>query len=323
MDVCASLKLYLARILESDKNNKILFLDDHTSNVISVLTSLIDLLKKNVIHVENIKKFLGTGATRGKIINSGLTHIDIIFILSPSSICFLIEFLDSISQYMQYDTIKIYFTESITREQLKDIASHDKNHIIDEIIEMYINQNFKKYQKSSQFGKFLIWIFYIHHYKHFLKNSFVAHKTRHPQSLGVVAFHTDARGPGHEPQRHCHSPTHCFQQPHRASERMGFNRLLLSHRSSRTPRHPQNQKRQGPPLPHQRRSHDPKQRDGIDKAPAGSFFPRCSVILHDVTKRHFKGFCASNPKDNHGNNKQHRDDLSSKTGGVAFSRKDQ
>jgi hypothetical protein len=192
-----------------------------------------------------------------------------------------------------------------------------------EIIEMYINQNFKKYQKSSQFGKFLIWIFYIHHYKHFLKNSFVAHKTRHPQSLGVVAFHTDARGPGHEPQRHCHSPTHCFQQPHRASERMGFNRLLLSHRSSRTPRHPQNQKRQGPPLPHQRRSHDPKQRDGIDKAPAGSFFPRCSVILHDVTKRHFKGFCASNPKDNHGNNKQHRDDLSSKTGGVAFSRKDQ
>jgi hypothetical protein len=48
-------------------------------------------------------------------------------------------------------------------------------------------------------------------------------RTLRPQSLGGSAFHTHARDPRHEPRRHCHSPAHGFQLPHRASVRMGFD----------------------------------------------------------------------------------------------------
>jgi transposase len=43
-----------------------------------------------------------------------------------------------------------------------------------------------------------------------------------------------------------------------------------------------------------------------------------SVILYDVTNSHFEGFCASNPKANHGKNKQHRNDCRQIAVGIAF-----
>jgi transposase len=43
-----------------------------------------------------------------------------------------------------------------------------------------------------------------------------------------------------------------------------------------------------------------------------------SIILYDVTNRHFEGFCASNPKAKHGKNKQHRNDCRQIAVGIAF-----
>jgi transposase len=48
------------------------------------------------------------------------------------------------------------------------------------------------------------------------------------------------------------------------------------------------------------------------------FSPSRSVILYDITNSLFEGFCASNSKAKHGNNKQHRNDCRQIAVGIAF-----
>ena len=132
MDLQNALLSYLTKIFNCEHGDKILLLDDYTTQIIGLVISFTEIIKKDIFLVGNVKTVE---------IHKQL-HIPIIIIITPESI-------PELTKILKCSTIKnihLYLTESITKNHLQEIAKFDIYNKIVNITEMYIN-----YQPIEQF----------------------------------------------------------------------------------------------------------------------------------------------------------------------------
>lgn len=132
MDLQNALLSYLTKIFGCESGDKILLLDDYTTQIMSLVISFTEIIKKDIFLVGNVKT----------IEIQKQLHIPIIIIITPESISELVKIL----KCSTVKNIHLYLTESITKNHLIDIAKFDIYNKIVNITEMYIN-----YQPIEQF----------------------------------------------------------------------------------------------------------------------------------------------------------------------------
>jgi vacuolar protein sorting-associated protein 45 len=124
-----SIRDYLDRILEDQKEMKCLILDAETVSIVSLVISQTEILQKDVFLVETIEKsILVPGSER-------LSHLAGVYFIRPTESN--ISLLQRALEYPKYGSYSIYFTNTISIQLLKELASADRLDLIKHVVEVF------------------------------------------------------------------------------------------------------------------------------------------------------------------------------------------
>ena len=124
-----SVRDYLDRILDDQKEMKALILDSETISIVSLVISQTEILQRDVFLVEKIEKTL--------IERNGerLGHLVGVFFIRPTEENILL--IQRSLEYPKYGSYAIYFTNSVPPQLLRDLASADRMDVIKHVVEVF------------------------------------------------------------------------------------------------------------------------------------------------------------------------------------------
>ncbi|CAL8070055.1 unnamed protein product [Calicophoron daubneyi] len=125
MDVYWAVKNYLSKMVTMAGNGmKVLLLDDDTLKTVSLVSSMSEIMKQEVYLIERIK-----------LPREPLEHLRCICFLRPSK-----ENINMLSQELRkpnYASYYIFFSHTLTKQSLKQLAEADENELVVEVQEYY------------------------------------------------------------------------------------------------------------------------------------------------------------------------------------------
>ena len=132
MNVQQSAFLYLKKILESvTPGVKVLIVDGDTLDIVSVALTKTELLENEVVLVEELKN----RATRGE--DPSTAAMNCIVFVRPSTEN--IQLLQRELDHPHFSKYNIFFTNTTTETQIRQIASHDSQLLVDTVREVYLD----------------------------------------------------------------------------------------------------------------------------------------------------------------------------------------
>lgn len=124
-----SVRDYLDRILDDQKEMKSLIVDSETVSIVSLVISQTEILQRDVFLVEKIEKSL---IERG---GERLGHLVGIYFVRPTEEN--IGFIKSALENPKYGSYAVYFTNSVESELLQELAQADRQDLIKQVVEVF------------------------------------------------------------------------------------------------------------------------------------------------------------------------------------------
>jgi vacuolar protein sorting-associated protein 45 len=116
---------YIERILQDQKDMKVLVLDDETTSIVSLVISQSTILEREVFLVEKIESSIIPEGSRDV---EKLSHMSAIYIVRPTD-----ENVEKIGMALanpKYGSYYIYFTNTVKMEVLRKLANSDRNDLV-------------------------------------------------------------------------------------------------------------------------------------------------------------------------------------------------
>ena len=124
-----SVRDYIDRILEDQKEMKALILDNETISIISLVISQTEILQKDVFLVETVEKSIITQQ------EDRLSHLTGVYFIRPTEEN--ISIIQKALQYPKYGNYAIYFTNTIHSTLLRELAESDRQDLIKHVVEVF------------------------------------------------------------------------------------------------------------------------------------------------------------------------------------------